>query len=115
MLLEKVHALETIIDKYHNVPTAAYAIVPSSNTNLRLILRTDLDVPTESSEYTPQITKPTNQELLVPANWEKKAIITDSHGYPIGYELTNTTTVEGVDYNIYTIQLGVDTYTITFQ
>ena len=115
MLLEKVHALETIIDKYHDVPTAAYAIVPSSNTNLRLILRTDLDAPTESSEYTPQVTKPTNQELLVPANWEKKAIITDSHGYPIGYELTNTTTVEGVDYNIYTIQLGVDTYTITFQ
>ena len=115
MLLEKVHALETIIDKYHDVPTAAYAIVPSSNTNLRLILRTDLGVPTEPSEYIPQVSRPTNQELLVPANWEERAVIVDSNGYPVGYYLSGTTTVEGVDYNIYTIQLGVDTYTITFQ
>jgi hypothetical protein len=53
--------------------------------------------------------------MIFPSRWEKKAVVTDSNGYPVGYELTGTTSIEGVDYNIYTIKLGVDTYTVTFQ
>jgi hypothetical protein len=114
-LLEKVQALENIISKYHDIPSTAFAILPDLNTNLRNILRTDLDEPTETTEYTPEIVSPTNQVMLFPSRWEKKAVITDHNGFPVGYELTDTTVIEGVDYNIYTIQLGVDTYTITFQ
>jgi len=53
--------------------------------------------------------------MIFPSRWEKKAVVTDSNGYQVGYELTGTTSIEGVDYNIYTIKLGVDTYTVTFQ
>ena len=114
-LLEKIQALENLITKYHNVPTTAFAILPNLNTNLRDILRTDLDEPEEPTEYTPEVDKPTDQTMIFPSRWEKKAIVTDSNGYQVGYELTGTTSIEGVDYNIYTIKLGVDTYTVTFQ
>jgi hypothetical protein len=76
-------------------------------------VRTDVSIPTEPVEYVSQLSKPEIQKLVIPAN--KTVTIVDSNGYTVGYELSSTENIEGIDYNIYTIQLGVDTYTITFQ
>lgn len=112
MLLEKVSMLENLISKFHDIPTAAYAIVPISN-DARQSVRVDAEKPTEPVEYVPQTSAPTNWKFIVPLSWVTS--VEDSNGYPVGYELVTTTVIEGIDYNIYTIQLGVDTYTITFQ
>ena len=99
-----------------------FSIIPTAESILEQLGENPIKPEDQQTLNMTKLSGPTNMYLAFPYSWLVlddednlvKPKITNSLGFETGYALNNTVNVNGVEYGVFSVEFGKDTYRIAF-